>query len=98
VLPKLKKAFNPEVCHRDFYISNISVHPDYKRQGVGAFILKNAHKVAEKNYASRILLDVSSENNPALSLYKKHGFTQRGWGLIKAGGKSTKVLWMSKSL
>lgn len=56
------------------YISNVAVHPDARRQGIGdALIDSLAAKAAELELAF-LTLEVRESNAPAIALYAKHGF------------------------
>ena len=56
------------------YISNVAVHPDARRQGIGdALIDALAAKAAELELAF-LTLEVRESNAPAIALYTKHGF------------------------
>ena len=56
------------------YISNVAVHPDARRQGIGdALIDVLAAKAAELELAF-LTLEVRESNAPAIALYAKHGF------------------------
>ena len=58
----------------DGYISNVAVHPDARRQGIGdALIDVLAAKAAELELAF-LTLEVRESNAPAIALYAKHGF------------------------
>jgi ribosomal protein S18 acetylase RimI-like enzyme len=58
----------------ELYISNICVDEQYRGQGVGRFILENIVEQAKMRDCKTIVLDVSTDNNIAVSLYKKYGF------------------------
>lgn len=56
------------------YISNVAVHPDARRHGIGdALIDVLAAKAAELELAF-LTLEVRESNAPAIALYAKHGF------------------------
>ena len=56
------------------YISNVAVHPEARRQGIGdALIDVLAAKAAELELAF-LTLEVRESNAPAIALYAKHGF------------------------
>ena len=56
------------------YISNVAVHLDARRQGIGdALIDALAAKAAELELAF-LTLEVRESNAPAIALYAKHGF------------------------
>ena len=54
-------------------IFKIGVNPDYQRNGIGAQLIQ----YLQEKY-KRIYLEVSSENDNAISFYKKHNFRQNG--------------------
>ena len=57
------------------YISNVAVHPDARRQGIGDTLIDAlAAKAAELELAF-LTLEVRESNAPAIALYAKHGFT-----------------------
>ena len=56
------------------YISNVAVHPEARRQGIGdALIDALAAKAAELELAF-LTLEVRESNAPAIALYAKHSF------------------------
>ena len=56
------------------YISNVAVHPEARRQGIGdALIDALAAKATELELAF-LTLEVRESNAPAIALYAKHGF------------------------
>ena len=56
------------------YISNVAVHPEARRQGIGdALIDALAARAAELELAF-LTLEVRESNAPAIALYAKHGF------------------------
>lgn len=52
-------------------ICNVSVHKDYRRQGIGRYMVQNIISTAGANDVS---LTVLADNKPAIGLYKKLGF------------------------
>lgn len=55
-------------------LSNIAVHPDYRRRGIASALMQNALKYAKLNRVSRLTLEVRLSNTPAISLYRRFGF------------------------
>lgn len=56
------------------YISNVAVHLDARRQGIGDTLIDAlAAKAAELELAF-LTLEVRESNAPAIALYAKHGF------------------------
>jgi ribosomal-protein-alanine N-acetyltransferase len=53
---------------------HIAVAPEARRKGVGAALLTRIVEGAEAASARVVLLEVEAENEPALALYRSHGF------------------------
>jgi ribosomal-protein-alanine N-acetyltransferase len=60
------------------HIMTIGVRKNHRRQGIGQLMLEAAIKLARSCDAFAITLEVRRSNTEALSLYAKHGFTERG--------------------
>lgn len=59
-------------------ITNIAVHPDYRKQGIGAKLLDSLINLCTDLNCSLINLEVRASNYAAQNLYKKYGFTVDG--------------------
>lgn len=66
------------VVYESCDISNIAVLPEYRRQGIGRFLLEGACDIAEKCGAESVSLEVRPSNVGALALYKSVGFEEIG--------------------
>ncbi|MBN2794931.1 MAG: GNAT family N-acetyltransferase [Clostridia bacterium] len=55
-------------------IENLFITPKYQRMGVGELCLKAAYNFFNSRFIPKVSLEVWSENENALSFYKKHGF------------------------
>lgn len=55
-------------------ITAVEVHPDHRRQGLGAAITAAACQEAELRALSNVFLQVEVDNAPAQALYKRLGF------------------------
>lgn len=60
-------------CH----ILNVAVHPEYRRRGVGLFMLNSTIAEAVSKQATCVTLEVRRANVPARQLYRKLGFEER---------------------
>ena len=60
------------------HITNISVHPDYRRKKVGESLLHTAIEDCYKNGIKYITLEVRVSNIKAIGLYEKYGFKSLG--------------------
>ena len=59
-------------------ITNVAVHPDHRRQGVGSAILEAFIREATARGLEQISLEVRRSNDSAIRLYLRHGFTVAG--------------------
>ncbi|TDY36181.1 GNAT family N-acetyltransferase [Janthinobacterium sp. 75] len=57
------------------YISNVSVLTDYCRQGVASQMLTTCLAHARQQGLRAITLEVARDNQPAIALYHRHGFS-----------------------
>ena len=60
------------------YISNVAVAPAYRRQGVADSLISALMTRAEELVLAFVTLEVRAGNEPAKSLYAKHGFVPVG--------------------
>ncbi len=60
------------------YISNVAVSPSCRRQGIADALIDTLVCKAEEKQLSFVTLEVRESNTAAISLYKKHGFTEVG--------------------
>ena len=60
------------------YISNVAVAPAYRRQGVADALIAALMRRAEELALAFVTLEVRAGNEPAKSLYAKHGFVPVG--------------------
>ena len=60
------------------HITNIAVHPSFRKKGVGHAVLKALIDVALRNDADKMTLEVRVSNREALSLYESMGFVGAG--------------------
>ncbi|HHY83013.1 MAG TPA: ribosomal protein S18-alanine N-acetyltransferase [Clostridiales bacterium] len=60
------------------HITNIAVHPDYRRRGIGRRIMQTLINEAVRLGKTRMTLEVRVSNTPAINLYKSLGFEEGG--------------------
>ncbi len=60
------------------YITNVAVFPQYRRQGVGAALVKRVFDLASEQSLSFVSLEVRESNAGAIALYEKFGFKVEG--------------------
>jgi ribosomal-protein-alanine N-acetyltransferase len=58
----------------DAHITTFSVHPDWRRQGIGRQLLLNLVELSIAIGARRMTLEVRASNEPAQGLYRSFGF------------------------
>ncbi len=61
---------------RGWFISNLAVHPQFRRKGIATRLVKAGIDFARAKDARRISLEVKAENRPARRLYSGLGFTE----------------------
>lgn len=66
-----------QVCDEG-HITNIAVHPEYRRSGVGNSLLEALLSEAKVCGIRALTLEVRDSNYNAQALYKKHGFEPAG--------------------
>ncbi len=59
-------------------VTNIAVHPDARRQGLGEAVLHGLLQAATAQGAQEIFLEVRVSNGAAIALYEKAGFETVG--------------------
>lgn len=60
------------------HITNVAVHPDYRKQGAGTCLMDTLIKICHKNNITSMTLEVRKSNADALKLYRKYDFVQEG--------------------
>jgi len=69
------------------YMRNIVVKPELRRHGVGTALLNHCLQVARDMYRKTLALRVDPANAPAVSFYRKAGFTTVATVVSKKSGK-----------
>lgn len=59
-------------------VTNIAVHPDARRQGVGRALLSEMLREAQRRGLTQISLEVRASNAAAIGLYESFGFAVAG--------------------
>lgn len=82
------------------YLSNLAVHPEYRRLGVAQRLLSRCELIAGQWGYSQLYLHVLENNHPAKRLYFKAGYRlaeiDRAWNFLLFG--QPKRLFMRKTL
>jgi len=75
-LPALLKSQSAvgRIRRDEYYISNVAVYPEHRGRGIGALLVARARDEAGRAGASRMVLDVETDNPDAQRLYQRLGF------------------------
>ena len=63
-----------DIVENGAYVHGVGVLPEYRRQGLGKFVLGTSLCKAAKNNRKRMILEVDVENQAAIGLYRSLGF------------------------
>jgi len=66
------------VILEEAHITNIAVHPAYRRQGLGRLLLHELMERARVRHATAMTLEVRTSNLVAQTMYTRAGFQVRG--------------------
>jgi ribosomal protein S18 acetylase RimI-like enzyme len=61
---------------KGWFISNLAVHPDYRRRGIARGLVLAGVQMAQQKGAPRISLEVRADNTAARRLYEQLGFAE----------------------
>jgi ribosomal-protein-alanine N-acetyltransferase len=67
-----------KVCDEG-HITNVAVHPEFRRSGVGFMLVKSLIDMAKEEAIERMTLEVRRSNTTAQNLYAKFGFKVEGY-------------------
>lgn len=76
------------------HITNLAVHPDYRRQGIGSMLLECLLREAKDLGACRMTLEVRVSNTHAQELYLKYGFVPRGIRPRYYNDEDAMIMWL----
>jgi ribosomal protein S18 acetylase RimI-like enzyme len=60
----------------DYYVSNVAVYREFRGRGIGAALLADAEERAARDGCAAVVLDVETDNDAALRLYRRFGFRE----------------------
>jgi len=65
---------DPESLADELYINTICVDPNFRGKGIGSQLLAFAEDVAKRENISKVSLNVETEKDAAIRLYKRSGY------------------------
>ncbi|NJE04700.1 GNAT family N-acetyltransferase [Thermococcus sp. M36] len=80
----------------DYYISNIAVYQEFRGKKIGKALMLEAERLARESEAKRLALDVERDNEIAIAVYKKLGYTIEREHEIELGRKKYEFYRMVK--
>lgn len=66
------------IVEEEAQILNVTIHPGWRRRGLGRWIIGHALDEASRRGARRATLEVRRHNAPAIALYEEMGFRRVG--------------------
>lgn len=80
------------------HITNVGVHPDYRRRKIGAAIVQVLMEESRKCGITTFTLEVRASNDKAINLYKKFGFLPVGVrkGYYEDNQEDALIMWTNK--
>ncbi len=80
------------------HVTNLAVHPDFRRQGIGEQLMLAIMAYARSRGARRITLEVRVSNLVAQNLYRKLGFVSVGTrpGYYHDNGEDAVIMWRNE--
>lgn len=77
------------------HITNIAVHPEFRRSGAGSRIIEKLLELCGLNGIKSLTLEVRNSNLPAQKLYEKYGFRAEGVrkGYYTDTGEDALIMW-----
>lgn len=77
------------------HITNVAVHPDFRRRGIGKSLMQAVEVVAAARNHKRMTLEVRVSNEGAKRLYRGLGYVEAGIrrGYYQDNGEDAIVMW-----
>ena len=81
------------------HITNIAVHPNYRKQGIASKLLKELLNHCKRKGCVAYTLEVRSSNAAAKALYEKHSFKQDGIrkGYYEDNKEDAVIMWLRET-
>lgn len=83
-----------KVCDEG-HITNVAVHPDYRRMGIGSRLIEKLIEMAKSFEIGSMTLEVRKSNLIAQALYAKYGFEVGGFRrrYYADNGEDALIMW-----
>jgi [ribosomal protein S18]-alanine N-acetyltransferase len=78
------------------HITNVAVHPDYRRMHLGSILVEMLIDQTRKEGLKRFTLEVRVSNRAAIELYEKFGFVSAGLrkGYYEDNNEDAMIMWL----
>jgi len=78
------------------HITNVAVHPDYRRMHLGSILVETLIAETRKEGLKRFTLEVRVSNRAAIELYEKFGFVSAGVrkGYYEDNNEDAMIMWL----
>jgi len=78
------------------HITNLAVHPAYRRKGIGRMLLKGMIEYGISNGIKSFTLEVRESNHAAIKLYEGAGFVKAGTrkGYYSDTNENAIIMWL----
>jgi len=78
------------------HITNVAVHPDYRRMHLGSILVQTLIAETRKEGLKRFTLEVRVSNHAAIALYEKFGFVSAGVrkGYYEDNNEDAMIMWL----
>lgn len=70
----VNRFLTSEIQEDEYYIGVLCVNKKYQKKGIGKNLILKAKNIAQEKKCSRMILDVSKNNENAIKFYKNMGF------------------------
>lgn len=91
-------ALTEELGADSLEVERIYIRPDFKRRGLGKYLIDKANEIAQAQGKSRIWLGVWEHNVNAIAFYEKMGFVHTGAHSFFMGDDEQTDFIMTKQL
>lgn len=77
------------------HITNVAVHPEFRRLGIGRRLMMAIEELARERRALRMTLEVRRSNDIAQHLYKQLGYVGAGYrrGYYRDNNEDALIMW-----